>query len=120
MCDKPYSVQSAISGRFACYVCASPFREVAGACSNGRYLNTAKVEDLAIEKVRERIITEETITELATLVAEEIDALAGEVNGRLTAINSELSDVDTRLENFYQALEPGSCPPKFCRPVSWP
>ena len=55
------------------------------------------MEDLAIEKVRERIFTEETLTELVTLVAEEIYNLAGEVNGRLTAINSELTDVETRL-----------------------
>ncbi len=40
-----------------------------------------------------------------TLVAEEINALAGEVNGRLTAITAELSDVEGRLENLYQALE---------------
>ena len=63
-----------------------------------------------IEKVRERILTEETITELVTLVAEEIDNIAGEVNGRLTGINSELSDVDARLENLYQALETKQLP----------
>ena len=107
---KPYSAQGAKSGQFAYYVCASLFREGAGGCSNGRYLNTAKVEDLVIEKVRERILTEETITELVTLVAEEIDNLAGEVNGRLTAINSELSDVETRLESLYQALETKQLP----------
>ena len=92
VCGKPYSAQGAKSGQFAYYVCASLFREGAGACT-ARYLNATKVEDLVIEKIRERILTEETITELVTLVAEEVDNLAGEVNGRLTAINSELSDV---------------------------
>ena len=116
VCGKPYSAQGAKSGRFAYYVCASLFREGAGACSNGRYLNAAKVEDLVIEKVRERILTEETITELVTLVAEEIDNLAGEVNGRLTAINSELSDVETRLENLYQALETKQLPLEVLSP----
>ena len=109
VCGKPYSAQGAKSGQFAYYVCASLFREGAGACT-ARYLNAAKVEDLVIQKVRERILTEETITELVTLVAEEIDALAGEVNGRLTAINCELTDVDTRLENLYQALETKQLP----------
>ena len=97
VCGKPYSAQGAKTGQFAYYVCASLFREGAGACTT-RYLNATKVEDLVIKKVRERILTEETITELVTLVAEEIDNLAGEVNGRLTAINSELSDVEGRLE----------------------
>ncbi len=41
-------------------------------------------------KIRERILTEETITELMTLVAEEIDAMAGELAGRLEVIEAEL------------------------------
>ncbi len=84
--------------------CGSLFREGAGACT-ARCLNATKLEDLIIERVRERILTEETITEQVTLVAEEIDNLAGEVNGSLTAISAELTDVDGRLENLYQALE---------------
>ncbi|MYD49795.1 MAG: recombinase family protein [Chloroflexi bacterium] len=110
VCGKPYSGQAAKSGKFAYYVCSSLFREGAGACSNGRYLNSVKLEDLVIEKVRERILTEETITELVTLVAEEIDALAGEMNGRLKAIDAELADVESRLENLYQALETKQLP----------
>ena len=74
------------------------------------------MEDFVIEKVRERILTEETITELVTLVAEEIDALAGEVNGRLKAIDAELKDVDTRLENLYQALETKQLPIEVLSP----
>ena len=109
VCGKPYSAQGAKSGQFAYYVCASLFREGAGACT-ARYLNATKVEDLVIEKIRERILTEETITDLVTMVAEEIDNVAGEVNGRLTAISSELSDVDARLENLYQALETKQLP----------
>ena len=53
---------------------------------------------------------------MVTLVAEEIDALAGEVNGRLTAINSELTDVGSRLENLYQALETKQLPIKALSP----
>ena len=115
VCGKPYSAQGAKSGQFAYYVCGSLFREGAGACT-ARYLNAARVEDLVIEKVRERILTEETITELVTLVAEEIDNIAGEMNGRLTAINSELSDVETRLENLYQALETKQLPLEVLSP----
>ena len=44
-------------------------------------------------KIRERILTEETIVELVTLVAEEIDATAGELAGRLEVIDAELGDV---------------------------
>ena len=70
VCGRPYSGQGAKSGQFAYYVCGSLFREGAGACT-ARYLNASKVDGLVIEKVRERILTEETITELVTFVAEE-------------------------------------------------
>ena len=109
VCGRPYSGQAAKSGKFAYYVCSRLLREGAGSCT-GRYLNSEKVEGFIIEKVRERILTEETITELVTLVAEEIDALAGEVNGRLQAIGAELADVESRLENLYQALETKQLP----------
>ena len=61
--------------------------------------------DSITERIKERILTEETITELVTLVAEEIDAMAGEINGRLKVIGAELADVESRLENLYEALE---------------
>ena len=115
VCGKPYSGQGAKSGKFAYYVCGSLLREGAGTCT-ARYLNAERVEDFIIDKVRERILTEETITELVTLVAEEIDALAGEVNGRLTAITAELADVETRLENLYQALETKQLPIEVLSP----
>ena len=74
------------------------------------------MEDFIIGKIRERILTEETITELVTLVAEEIDNLAGEVNGRLTAISAELADIEGRLENLYQALETKQLPIEVLSP----
>ena len=58
-----------------------------------------------VEKIRERILTEETIVELVTLVAEEIDAMAGELAGRLDVIDAELGDVQSRLQRLYEALE---------------
>ena len=104
VCGRPYSGQGAKSGQFAYYVCGTLFREGAGTCS-ARYLNAPRVEEFVVEKIRERILTEETIVELVTLVAEEIDAMAGELSGRLEVIEAELRDVRKRLERLYEALE---------------
>ena len=57
-----------------------------------------------VEKIRERILNEETIVALVTLVAEEIDAMAGELSGRLEVVEAELSDVRKRLEKLYEAI----------------
>ena len=104
VCGRLYSGQGAKSGQFAYYICGTLFREGAGTCS-ARYLNAPRVEEFVVEKIRERILTEETIVELVTLVAEEIDAMAGELAGRLEVIDAELGDVRKRLERLYEALE---------------
>ncbi|MDE2867134.1 MAG: recombinase family protein [Chloroflexota bacterium] len=104
VCGRPYTGQGAKSGRFAYYVCGTLHREGAGTCE-ARYLSAPRVEAFVVEKIRERILTEATIIELVTLVAEEIDALAGELAGRLAAVDAELADVRQRLDRLYEALE---------------
>ena len=89
VCGRAYMGQGAKSGQFAYYIYGTLYREGAGTCQ-ARYLNATKVEDSIIEKIRERILTEEVIVELVTLVAEEIDAIAGELAGRLNVIVAEL------------------------------
>ena len=104
VCGRPYTGQGAKSSQFAYYICGTLYREGAGTCE-ARYLNAPRVEDFVVEKIRERILTEETVTELVTLVAEEIDAMAGELSGRLEVIDAELGEVQSRLQRLYEALE---------------
>ena len=104
VCGRPYRAQGAKSGQFAYYICGTLFTEGAGTCT-ARYLNAPRVEDFVVEKIRERILTEETIVELVQLVAEEIDAMAGELSGRLEVVEAELGDVRRRLEKLYEAIE---------------
>ena len=89
--------QGAKSGQFAYYICGTLFKEGAGTCS-ARYLNAPRLEAFLVEKIRERILNEETIVALVQLVAEEIDAMAGELSGRLEVVEAELSDVRKRLD----------------------
>jgi len=103
-CGKPYSGQSAKSGQFAYYVCNKRMREGAEACG-GRHINAARLEDLVVGKVLQRILNEQTITELVQLVAEEIDAVAEERAAELSTIDTQLADVRRRLERLYDALE---------------
>ena len=104
VCGRPYRAQGAKSGQFAYYICGTLFTEGAGTCT-ARYLNAPRVEEFVVEKIRERILTEETIVALVTLVAEEIDAMAGELSSRLEVVEAELGDVRNRLEKLYDAIE---------------
>ncbi len=104
VCGRPYRAQGAKSGQFAYYICGTLFTEGAGTCS-ARYLNAPRVEEFIVKKIRERILTEETIVALVQLVAEEIDAMAGELAGRLEVVEAELDDVRKRLGKLYEAIE---------------
>ena len=104
LCGKPFIGHGAKSGQFAYYVCGKLYREGSGSCE-AQYLNSTNLETFIVEKIRERILTEETIVELVTLVAEEIDEMAGQMAGRLKAIDAELADIDSRLEKLYEAIE---------------
>ena len=104
VCGKTYIGQKAKGGQFAYYICGTLYREGAGTCE-ARYLNAPRVEDYIVKKIRERILTEETIIELVTLVAEEVDAVAAELAGRVQVVEGELADVRRRLGRLYEALE---------------
>ena len=103
-CGRPYIGQGAKSGQFAHYVCNTLHREGAGACQ-ARYLSAPRLEQFVVEKMKELILTDETITELVTLVSEEVSAMAGEFADKLKVIKAELADVQNRLGRLYDALE---------------
>ena len=103
-CGKAFVGQGAKGGRFAYYVCNTLHREGSGGCE-APYLSAPKLEDLVTEKVLTRILNEGTIIELVQMVAEEIDALAAELNTQLQSVETELGDVRRRLAKLYDALE---------------
>ena len=43
--------------------------------------------------------------ELVTLLAEEVDGMAGELSARVESLDAELADIEDRLERLYEALE---------------
>ena len=104
VCGRPYSAQGAKSGQFAYYICGTLFREGAGTCS-ARYLNAPRLEGFVVEKIRERILNEETIVELVTMVAEEIDAMAGELAGRLEVLSPRIFSLRHREEQLEAARD---------------
>ena len=103
-CGKQYVGHAAKSGQFAYYICNTLHREGAGAC-DGRYFNATRVEDFVVGQVLQRILNEQTITELIQLAAEEVDAMAEELAAQLSTVESELADVHRRLDRLYDALE---------------
>ncbi|MCY4616971.1 MAG: recombinase family protein [Chloroflexi bacterium] len=103
-CGKSFVGHGAKGGKFSYYVCNTLHREGAGACQ-APYLSAPKLEELVTHKVLTRILNEQTIIELVQMVAEEIDAMAAELNTQRQAVETELADVRRRLAKLYDALE---------------
>ena len=61
------------SGRYNYYICQRRLREGKRACDH-RMINTRKLEAFIIEAIRNRILTEDHIAELVSLVTDELRA----------------------------------------------
>ena len=76
VCGRPYRAQGAKSGQFAYYICGTLFTEGAGTCS-ARYLNAPRLEAFVVEKIRGRILTEETIVVIVNASKHNIHSFKG-------------------------------------------
>ncbi len=84
-CGKALIGQEAKGGRFAYYVCGTLLKKGAGTCC-APYLNTTKFENLVLDKIKERILTEDNLRELVHLVNEEMDTVAGKYRDKLDIV----------------------------------
>jgi len=105
-CGKALVGKYAKSGKFAYYVCGTLDKKGSGSCQ-ARYLNTGWFEALVIERIKERILTRENLTELVRMVNEEMDSAMKSYHGELGLISETIIDVSHRLERLYDAIETG-------------
>ena len=103
-CNRALSGQDAKSGKFSYYVCQSVMKRGSGACNAPR-LNARRFEELVVGKIRENVLTESNIRKLVKLVDEEMDGVAKEQRQRLETIDSELVEVEHRLDRLYNLVE---------------
>ena len=105
-CGKALVGQEAKGGQFSYYVCGTLLKKGAGSCK-ARYLNSRKFEEIVIDKIKEHILTEENLRELARLVNEDMDSATGNYREELDLISDEIAGINSRLKRLYDALETG-------------
>ncbi len=98
--------QDAKGGRFHYYVCGTLLKKGSGSC-RAQYIRSQKLEQAVIDQIKEKILTYDNLKELVCLVNEEIDNAATEYRRRLSSIDIELKNVNSRLERLYDSLETG-------------
>ncbi|MBN1188581.1 MAG: recombinase family protein [Dehalococcoidales bacterium] len=94
------------SGQFFYYMCGNARRRGRGLCTT-RLLPKEKMEQFVINQLNEHILTEENIEDLVRLTNEHMAEKCKDESGRLEIIQSEIQDVETRLDKLYDALETG-------------
>jgi len=103
-CGKALIGHDAKNGQFSYYVCGTLLKKGAGSCP-ACYINGKVFEGAVVDKIKERILTEENLEELVRQVNEEMDTASVEYRERLDSVISELDDVNQRLARLYDALE---------------
>ncbi len=103
-CKRALSGQDAKSGQFAYYVCQSLIKQGSGACDSPR-LNARRFEELVVERIRDNILTESSITQLVKVVDEEMDGIAAEQRQRLETVEAELEEVKRKLARVWHFIE---------------
>jgi site-specific DNA recombinase len=74
----------------------------------GAWLSKSKIEDFVINRLKERVLTEENLTDLVGLVNEEMKLLESHKRDRLGEIEKELESVNQKLLKYHLAFEKGS------------
>ena len=76
------------------------------ACSVGQK-SKEKLERLVIEQLKARVLTDENLEELVSMVNKELESASDGLKERLDSVDVELADVGARLSRLYDALETG-------------
>jgi site-specific DNA recombinase len=98
--------RSAKSHHYHYYTCNEAYKKGKDAC-DARALPKDRLEHLVIEQIQDKVLNQECLEELVSLVNDELDSTHGALRYRLAAIDAELNDVRIRLSKLYDALETG-------------
>ena len=105
-CGNAMIGHAAKSGQFFYYRCGSDVRQGKGSC-HSRLIPKSKIEGFILDRIKGFILTDDNLMELVRLTNEEIGSLSGERRKHLELLDTQLADVNARLDRLYEALETG-------------
>lgn len=107
VCGNAMSGHSAKSGKFFYYRCGNASKRGPEECP-GRWLPKEKLERFVVDKIKNCILDDGNLTELANITREEMDSSIRSQQEQLEVLDGQISDAELRLEHLYDALEKGS------------
>jgi len=104
LCRKSLTASGAKSGQYSYYVCQTIISGGSQSCEPPR-LKAGRFERLIIEQIRDHILTESNVRELAQLLDEEMDGVAREQQKRLETIEAERAQVRRKIDRLWHVVE---------------
>ncbi len=103
-----YAMQggSAKSGKFHYYACNNSIRKGKQACDI-KMINRDRLEALVIEKLKEKVLTEDNLFNLLNLTNQAIERLYKTDQSHVALLNKEIEKHQRKLDNLYRVLETG-------------
>ena len=105
-CGKALVGQEAKGGKFSYYVCDTLLKKGSGSCE-ARYYNSRKLEAVVIQTLKDHVLNNESLEDLADRVNDSMKNETGTYRDELTVIINEIAIVLGRLDRLYDALETG-------------
>ena len=105
-CGRAMIGHSAKSHSYYYYLCSRSFKQGKDSC-DARMLPKEKLERLIIEQLRSKVLIDESLEQLVTMVNEELQSASSGLKDRTEIIDTEQKDVSARLSKLYDALETG-------------
>lgn len=103
-CNKAYTSYSAKSGKYNYYTCQNHFKSVNGVC-NQKEFNINKLDAIIVNLIKDRIITEDNIKKLISLVNEELVMFKKEYNSNLTKLDNLIEVRKKSREKLFKIIE---------------
>ena len=106
-CGSPAIGVNGKFGQYLYYRCNGRLTKGATVCK-GSAINAKKLETFVLDRIRENILTEETLSLLVDLANDELRLYKRRAISRLDRLNREAESIEQKLGHVYAALESGS------------
>ena len=106
-CGARMTLETAKSGRYRYYNCATYTRKGKNSCP-GRRVRQDELDQAVLEHLAGRIFTKERIRAIVRELATEIGKLRRSNKERVTALQARIQDVRMRIRRQYEAIESGA------------
>lgn len=97
---------TAKGGRFFYYGCQSYLKRGRAACDGG-LISRATLEEQVMDTLRDEVLTEKNLSELAGFVNEEKDRARRSARSKVAEVEAQVKGLQARLDRLYEALETG-------------